>query len=209
MCSARATHMTNIASLRRPVSSLLILALAHGGCSAVRVNEHRHAGPGSAVKVRVVWDDDGTSRHVAGITVALYRVGPDEAGPWATDTTRADRALLFDQLPAGRYRVVLSGQGLSSVDRTFDLRPGRRMSLRVDVEALEAEPQTVVEGHGETSEAADGAVHVLKVIGTVILVVALVGVVLIIAGALDDDDDCEPCDGHREHSRDCRCSCHL
>jgi hypothetical protein len=191
------------------VGALLTLALV--GCSAVRVNEHRLDGPGSAVNVRVVWDDDGTSRHVAGITVALYRVGPDEAGPWATEKTRADRGLAFNMLPAGRYRVVLSAQGMSSVDRTFDLRPGRRVSVRVKVEALEGEPRGTLDGHGSTSGVAEGAVFVLKAIGAVILVVTLVGLIVVAAAVLDDDDDddCEPCDGHRERPRGCRCTCHM
>lgn len=208
MWSARPS-MSMIASLHRPVSAALALALV--GCSAVRVNEHRFDGPGSAVNVRVVWDDDGTSRHVAGVTVALYRVGPDEAGPWATATTRADRALAFNMLPAGRYRVVLSAEGMGSVDRTFDLRPGRRMSVRALVEALETEPRGTVGGHGSTSEVAEGVVFVLKAVGMVLMVVALVGLVVVVASVLDDDDDddCGPCDGHRERPRGCRCTCHM
>lgn len=205
------------------ISAPLIVALALSGCGAVRVRDHRHPS-GSAVSVRVVWDDGGTSRLVAGVHVTLSRLGearparpaPPGPGRHLTATTNPYAALFFGELEPGTYLVTLSGPRLSTVDRTFELEPDRRVSVRVAVEALETLERPprdrVVHEDLETSGASDGVLCVLKGVGLVLAAVTVVGIVLVVAALLDEDDDpCGPCRSHGRwrSDHDCRCTCHL
>lgn len=199
--------MASLASLHRPLGLLLVAALALQGCSAVRVNEHTYDGSGSAVSVRVVWDDHGISRLVGGIPVSLERL--DGAGPQviASGPTGGEVAWLAEGLAPGRYRVVLSG-AVGRVEQTFRLGAGKRVSLRVQVE-VEETSAAAPPGPGLAETVAEGTVFVLKAIGVTLAVVAVVGL-LVLAVALDaDDDEDEDCDRcHACEPRRCACSCH-
>jgi hypothetical protein len=210
-------------TLRSTTTAVLVFALALSGCGALRVREHRHPS-GSAVSVRVVWDDDGASRLVSGVRVLLTRVGPGATPPGPSRelsaTTNAHAALFFGELEPGRYRVALSAPGVAEVARTFELPPDRRVSVRVDVDALERTDALVQEDPDRSSRAGDVALTVLKGIGIALVVITVVGIFLIIDGLLDDDcdddddDDDAPCSGCAGHGRwspehPCRCTCHL
>src|SRR5688500_12896112 len=174
-------HRLRSAARQRAIGALLTVSLSVSGCAGVRVNEHASCSADSgAVSVRVVWDDGGVSRLVGGVHVALSRVGPDRTGAVAAQKTGPHLPLFFGELEPGRYRLVLSGEGMGTVDRTFDLRPGRRVSVRAEVEALEA-TRTVHAGHGDTSTSVgEGVLYVLKGVGLVLAVIAIVGIFLII-----------------------------
>jgi hypothetical protein len=184
---------------RAPLCLLLAVALATNGCSNVLLASHHHAG--SAVSVKVLWDDDGEARLVGGIQTTLRRLGPGLPDAVYTAPTRADVPLYFGDLEPGRYQLSLSGSGLGVVEERFDVRPGRRMSVRVLVDAFQAPD----DGGGE--RAAEGALFVLKVVGAVLLVVVVVGVVLLLA-TLDDDDDCDDCERSCLGRERCPCTCH-
>lgn len=184
---------------RTPLCLLLVVALATNGCSTVLLASHHHAG--SAVSVKVLWDDDGEARLVGGIQATLRRLGPGLPDEVHTAPTRADVPLYFGDLEPGRYLLTLAASGLGHVEERFDVRPGRRVSLRVLVDAFEAP------GGGESPGAAEGALFVLKVVGAALLVVVVVGVVLLLA-TLDDDDDCDDCDRACLGRERCPCTCH-
>lgn len=179
---------------------LLALALATNGCSTVLLASHHHAG--SAVSVKVLWDDDGEARLVGGIDCTLRRLGPGLPDVVHLSETRADVPLYFGDLEPGRYQLTLAASGLGVVEERFDVRPGRRVSLRVLVDAFEA-PDGERRGG-----AAEGALFVLKVVGAVLLVVVVVGVVLLLATLDDDDDDCDDCDRVCLGRERCPCTCH-
>lgn len=184
---------------RAPLCLLLVGALAMNGCSSVLLASHRHAG--SAVSVKVLWDDDGEARLVGGVQATLRRLGPGLPDEVRTAPTRADVPLYFGDLEPGRYQLTLEGSGLGVVEERFDVRPGRRVSVRILVDAFEAPD-------GERrAGAAEGALFVLKVVGAVLLVVVVVGVVLLLA-TLDDCDDCDDCDRTCLGRERCPCVCH-
>lgn len=191
----------------RALAACLVLALLGQGCASVHLKEHRHPGP--AVSVKVLWDDHGARRLVGGVGV---RIEPFDGEPIEA-VTRADAPLLIDWLSPGLHRIVLTLPGMAPVERTFDLRPGRRMSVRVDVDAFERRD---VEHDDDREEAPDGALFVLKIVGAVLVVGIVVLAIAMIEGALDDDDDdrewrkaCEVCRPHRRDDPTCSCSCHL
>jgi hypothetical protein len=188
--------------LRRPVGILLMISVTLSGCaSSVRIDEHRHD-LGSAVSVRVV-DEDA---RVGGIDVTLARLadGPPAPATQLTATTTADAPVFFGELQPGRYRVALTAPGLARVERTFDLRPDRRASVKVDLAAL------VPSGESGGSGAGAAAVEVLKGIGFVLALILIVGLFVLAVAALDsigdDDDDCDECHGHADDC--CACACH-
>ncbi len=192
-----------LASSRRALAALLALSLAAEGCAAVRLKEHRHPGP--AVSVKVVWDDEGATRLVAGVHARLEPFGD----PPLEGVTRADAPLLFDFLKPGLHRLVLTAPGMKPIERTFDLRPERRVSVKVLVDAFE---RARLE-HGDQDDDDDSrGLFVLKVVGAVLVVGLVVLAIAVIDGALDDDDDercvCETSRRHRRGEAPCWCACH-
>lgn len=172
--------------MHRFVSALLIPCLVASGCSSVSTQEHDTQGEPSMVSVKAFWEDSAGDKHlVGGLMCQLVRkVEGAEPELVAEGTTEVDELLLFEGLEPGDYRFVVRGGKVQKAAQEFRLRPGKRISVRIDVSG----------GLGETvsdvaSALGEGAVMVAIVVGATVAVVTLVGVVVAVAVLTDDDDD--------------------
>jgi hypothetical protein len=172
---------------QRSVCVLLIAALGLTGCSTT-VKEHDADGVAPSVTVKAYWEHDGEKYLVAGLFCQLVSQAGGEPELIAQGETSAEQPLVFTDLEPGRYRLIVRGVEVNKVAEEFVVPRSRRVTVRIDVDALETERE-VAEVAGAVGE---GALYVMA--GAVIVPIAVIGLVLIVgllASADDDDDDCD------------------
>lgn len=175
---------------RRMTSLALLPGLTLVSCRATRVNEHDSQGLAPSVQVRARWDS-GKGHHLVGglLCQLVQKVEGQEPRLAASLTTTHESPLLFSDLEPGRYRLVIRGAGEEKLSEEFELRPGRRVTVRVAVKAAAGD------GFKDVGEAlaavGKGALIVAAVVGVVVLVGAIVVGVVLLGDDEEEDEDGE------------------
>jgi len=167
--------MSPLVAAQRPTAAALVVALGLLGCRTTSVQEHDAGDVAPSVRVKAYWTDDvGEKRYVGGLLCQLVR-HEGEPELVASEYTATEEPLYLGDLEPGRYRLVVRGGGFEKESEEFEVRPGKRVTVRVDVEAA------------ETRKAVGDAVTTgLTVAGGVVLVSVVVAVLVL---AADDDED--------------------
>ena len=171
------------APLQRAIACLLCLTLPLMGC-ATTVKEHSVEGDESAsIKVKSYWEHDGSKRYVGGLSCQLVeRSGSGDRLVVIRETVQGE-PLVFGDVPPGFYKLVVRGGEFEKISPEFRVKQGRRITIRIDVEAQALEDKV-----------ASGFKAAGKVAGAIVVVpIALVALVLVIAADDDDDDDDDDC----------------
>ncbi|HBP22807.1 MAG TPA: hypothetical protein DEA08_34130 [Planctomycetes bacterium] len=155
------------------LGALLLLA----GCSSVSIKEHELA-PGEAphLALKAFWrPTPGEPLLVGGLRCRLSHLDP-KAGEPREAVTKAGQPLRFLDLAPGVYSLEI--ETLARWKKGFVLDAGRRVTIRLDLEALAREER------GEV-----GPVHVLREGARYTLLGLALGTFLVIDSSLDDDED--------------------
>lgn len=210
--------MSIMTLLRRPLCLLVAFQLVIlPGCGGTEVNEHKQRGAPECIVFRPTLEQGGEKLHVGGVRCQVR-----QGGAVVAEGTTDGKTSLALTPPAGpgKYEVAVTGKGIETVTKAVELKARRRLTIRVDVKAekvvekgnLPPQPKPASSspaeesGGGAGEKLAEGALFVLKAVGAVIAVAALVGLVVIVL-AIDDDDDCD-CRCHRCHDGHHHKECH-
>jgi len=124
-------------------------------CVACAISDKEHdptSGEAPSVTVKAFWRDAAGEKHlVGGLLVDLERAGDSEQ---RRQVCSAEQPLRFVDLPPGDYVLRVRGQDVPPVDYAFVLPEGKRVTVRVDVEA-------VVAGAAGDAALVDGMLYVL------------------------------------------------
>lgn len=161
--------------MRRSLAAVVALAVLLAGCPASGVKEHSAGDAPSSVTVKALWKDpQGKKLLVAGVTCWLQRIEGQARPLVASETTTTDAPLVFADVKPGRYRLKATSGTFDKVSEEFVLEPGRRVTMRIDVEAAETRQHAK-----DTAEAiGEGALKVAIVGGAILLLGGLVALAI-------------------------------
>ena len=172
----------------RFLCTLLSIAFVLQGCQNITFKYHRKGGDLSALKVYPYWEGrDGEKYVVGGLKVTLYpryEVEEDRfvAGKIIEEVTNTESPLYFDDLEPGSYRLRVFLNERAHVSEKLDLKPGKRLTVRIDVAGVEKTQNfsDTIEEIGETIGEA------MVVIGTLSILIAVKALEIYLTGDSDD-----------------------